>query len=59
VKSRLSRAKGLLRDLIVEAAITDDLRRSTLDNLDAWAESLRAVTEAEAEARGIEPPGDD
>jgi RNA polymerase sigma-70 factor (ECF subfamily) len=55
VKSRLARAKTLLRTLIVDAAITEDLRRSTVDNLEAWARSLRAVTEAEAEAkRGLE-----
>jgi RNA polymerase sigma-70 factor (ECF subfamily) len=51
VKSRLARAKTLLRTLIVDAAITEDLRRSTVDNLEVWARSLRAVTEAEAEAR--------
>lgn len=54
VKSRLSRSKTLLRSLIMEAALTEDLRRSTVDNLEAWARSLRAVTEAEAEARAGE-----
>jgi RNA polymerase sigma-70 factor (ECF subfamily) len=41
VKTRLHRARGLLRDRIAELGSNADLRRSTIDNLDRWAHSLR------------------
>ncbi|MEM6990941.1 MAG: sigma-70 family RNA polymerase sigma factor [Myxococcota bacterium] len=41
VKSRLSRAREQLRLQIDKLAQTEDLRRSTADNLDRWASSLR------------------
>ena len=41
VKSRLSRAKEQLREHIAKLAGTEDLRRSTMDELAHWVESLR------------------
>lgn len=41
VKSRLSRAKEQLREHIAKLASTEDLRRSTMDELAHWVASLR------------------
>ena len=41
VKSRLSRAKEQLREHIATLAVTEDLRRSTMDELAHWVASLR------------------
>jgi RNA polymerase sigma-70 factor (ECF subfamily) len=41
VKSRLARARELLREQIAELAPSDVLRRETIDNLERWAKSVR------------------
>lgn len=41
VKSRLQRARARLNDLIAELAASDDLHRSTVDNLEAWVRGLQ------------------
>jgi RNA polymerase sigma-70 factor (ECF subfamily) len=41
VKSRLGRARNMLREQIAELATSDDLRRTTADDLERWAKSLR------------------
>jgi RNA polymerase sigma-70 factor (ECF subfamily) len=43
IKARLSRAKDRLRLHIAELAQSEDLRRSTVDDLGHWARSLRAA----------------
>lgn len=43
VKSRLNRARAGLRDRIAALAESPELRKSTLDNLERWARSLRDV----------------
>lgn len=43
VKSRLHRAKGLLRDRIQVMEVSADLLRSTLNDLDGWAQSMRGA----------------
>jgi RNA polymerase sigma-70 factor (ECF subfamily) len=41
VKSRLGRARAMLREQIAALATSDDLRRATVDDLERWAKSLR------------------
>ena len=41
VKSRLHRARGVLREKVVELADSAGLAKSTMDNLDQWAGELR------------------
>jgi RNA polymerase sigma-70 factor (ECF subfamily) len=41
VKSRLHRGKGMLREHIQGMDESEDLLRSTIDNLEGWARSLR------------------
>lgn len=54
VKSRLSRARELLRTFIARSAESADVQQSTLDGLDRWAQSLR---HAIADAVSREPGG--
>jgi RNA polymerase sigma factor (sigma-70 family) len=42
VKSRLHRARGLLREAIDRIELAPDVLQSTAQNLEAWARSLRA-----------------
>ena len=50
VKTRLARARGLLRDQIQELSKTPELARSTIDGLDDWARGLAKAREVEPEA---------
>lgn len=43
VRTRLRRAKQLLREAIVAAEANPDITASTVDDLDGWAASLRAA----------------
>jgi RNA polymerase sigma-70 factor (ECF subfamily) len=52
VKSRLHRARELLRESIVELAESEDLRRTTVEGLDGWVTSLQI-------ALRTPPPDDD
>ena len=42
VRSRLSRARAALREALEAGITAPDLLRSTLTDLDRWAEALRA-----------------
>ena len=55
VRSRLRRARELLEAQIKAVANSDDLRRTTLANLDGWAEELRGVLVAQAAEPGYAP----
>jgi RNA polymerase sigma-70 factor (ECF subfamily) len=44
VKSRLHRAKAALREAIERLAESEDVMRSTQDNLERWARSLQALS---------------
>ena len=46
IKSRLGRARDRLRTQIEQLAASESLRRSTIDNLDRWAASLRERNKA-------------
>lgn len=45
VTTRLSRARNLLKQHIGELAESEDLRQSTIQNLDGWAQALRGFVE--------------
>jgi RNA polymerase sigma-70 factor (ECF subfamily) len=47
IKSRLHRARALLREQIEATVASEALRRSTLDGLEAWARSMRTRWGAE------------
>lgn len=47
VKSRLSRGRDMARKQIEAMVLEPELRRSTLDGFDRWAESLRRVLAVE------------
>ena len=43
MKAKQTTLLPILRENIAKLAETEDLRRETSDNLDRWAESLRAL----------------
>lgn len=47
VTTRLSRARTLLKKHIVELEVSEDLRQSTIQNLEVWAKALRGFVERE------------
>ena len=50
VKSRLSRGRELARRQIEQMALEPELRKSTLDGFDRWAESLQRVLAGQGDA---------
>lgn len=55
IKYRLSHGRKHLRALIAEAQLQPDLRRSTLQGLDAWVDEVRTAVEKKLEPRSIPP----
>lgn len=47
VKSRLNRARGMLKDALASLDVQSELRMTTLENLEQWARSLRRVLSPE------------
>ena len=47
VKSRLNRARGMLKDALASLDVSSELRQTTMGNLDQWARSLRRALRPE------------
>lgn len=52
VKSRLARGRDMVRKHIAEMEVSDELRTSTIGNLERWARSLRNSLDEDSAAAG-------